>query len=215
MIALFANPYVLAALAAVGIPILIHLLKSKKFEVRQLGTIRFLLAAEKETASRRKLKNFLLLLCRLLIIILVVLIFARPLSQDGQEQDVMILLDASGSMEGETASLKRFELACSKADEIIKGLSSSSKAKIFLFSDDIREIPSLKQAKLLPGGRGDYLKVFNFAASRFNQSESFRKQLYLISDLQKAGLPEEPLTNFPSDVNPIEYKLDSKSTLFD
>ena len=131
---------------------------------------------------------------------MVVLIFARPLSQDGQEQDVMILLDASGSMEGETASLKRFELACSKADEIIKGLSSSSKAKIFLFSDDIREIPSLKQAKLLPGGRGDYLKVFNFAASRFNQSESFRKQLYLISDLQKAGLPEEPLTNFPSDV---------------
>jgi len=198
--ALFANPYVLGALATLGVPILIHLLKSKKFEVRQLGTIRFLLAAEKETASRRKLKNFLLLLCRLLIVALAVFIFARPLSQDGQEQDIIILLDASGSMEGETASLKRFELACSKAAEILKEASSSSKVKIFLFSDDVREIPSLDQAKLLPGGRADYLKIFNFAASRFNQSESLRKRLYLISDLQKAGLPEEPLTNFPSDV---------------
>lgn len=201
MMPLFINPFYLSALVALSIPIIIHLLRSKKFELRQLGTIRFLIQAEKETASRRKLKNLLLLFCRLLIVALTVFIFARPFSDRGDNVEVMIFIDSSGSMAGQTASIMRFELALNKAREILGNLHESSRVRLFLFSDDVVEIDSLDEAGISPGGFLKYDKVFEFAATSFNQSDLLGKEMYLISDMQKESLPEKPLKLFPVDIN--------------
>ena len=64
----------------------------------------------------------------------------------------MVFIDASGSMAGETASIKRFELGLNKARGIVGNLHESSRVRLFLFSDDIVEIDSLDEAKISPGG---------------------------------------------------------------
>lgn len=201
MMPLFLNPLFLGGLAALSVPVIVHLLKSRRFEMRQLGTIRFLMQAEKEISRRRKLKNLLLFLCRLLVVALIVLIFARPLSPGGVENEVMLFIDASGSMNGETASIKRFELAVSRAQEILENQAGNSKVRLFLFSDDVKEINSLDDADIFPRGYADYSAVFKFAAVEFSQSELSRKKMYVITDLQKASLPDQPLNLFPVDVD--------------
>src|SRR5215510_11659223 len=72
------NSALLWALAAVGLPILIHFLTRRKLRVVTVSTVAFLKRLEKEKIRQLKLRQWLLLLLRMLIVALLVLAFARP-----------------------------------------------------------------------------------------------------------------------------------------
>lgn len=74
----FLVPLFLAALLAVAIPILIHLLNLKKPERVAFSTLSFFKELQKSTIRRLKIKRFLLLAIRLAMIILLALALARP-----------------------------------------------------------------------------------------------------------------------------------------
>src|SRR5271165_4565584 len=74
----FANPGLLAGLAAASIPILIHLLNRRKFRETPWAAMRFLLAAIRKNSRRIRIEQWILLAVRTLLVLLVVSAMARP-----------------------------------------------------------------------------------------------------------------------------------------
>jgi ABC-type anion transport system duplicated permease subunit len=79
----FTNTLMLAGMAALAIPILVHLLLKRRKKQIQFSTLRFFQQQDEQSSRRRKLRNWLLLALRLLIVSLLVLAFSRPYSRQG------------------------------------------------------------------------------------------------------------------------------------
>src|SRR5436305_13189771 len=72
---LFEFPLTAAGVAgaAVGVPVIIHLLNRRRFKIVEWAAMRFLIQAQKKNSRRIRLEQFILLLLRCLIILLVAL----------------------------------------------------------------------------------------------------------------------------------------------
>src|ERR1700710_1902513 len=100
----FLHAAMLAGFAAVGIPIIIHLLNKRKFERVVWAAMRFLQVSVDQNQRRIQVEDILLLLLRCLLIALLVLALARPALRAassgilGQTKvTAVIVLDNSGS----------------------------------------------------------------------------------------------------------------------
>lgn len=78
---LFLNPWMLAALAAVAVPVLLHLLNRRKSRRTDWGAMLFLEATLSERRRKILLEEMLLLATRCLIVTLAVIAFARPFAR--------------------------------------------------------------------------------------------------------------------------------------
>jgi len=95
----FLHPFLLAGLAAVTVPILIHLLLRQRPRPRPWAAMRWLLAAAQQASRRYRLTNFLLLLLRMLVVALIALAVSRPLVGGfGGGERLVIILDRTASM---------------------------------------------------------------------------------------------------------------------
>ena len=74
----FVQTGFLAALGALAIPIVIHLIFRRRTRLVSLGTLHFLKVVLKENARRRKVKRWLLLSLRMACVALLAVLFARP-----------------------------------------------------------------------------------------------------------------------------------------
>ena len=112
----FLNPVYLAALAAVAVPLLIHLLSRRRVPVINFSSLRFLRPSDRRSMKRVNLRRLLLLALRMVGIALIVLAFARPTMKGrlatlfpGEEtRTACILLDRSYSMGLEQEKLPFF-----------------------------------------------------------------------------------------------------------
>ena len=75
----FLHPLALLGLAAAAIPALLHLLQRRIPPELEFPAVRYLSAAERESARRLKLRHLLLLILRTALILVIVLAAARPL----------------------------------------------------------------------------------------------------------------------------------------
>src|SRR5687768_12325482 len=74
----FLNPVMLLGLAAVAVPILIHLLKQRRLQRVVWAAMRFLSASVEQHRRRMKVEDLILLALRCLLIALIALALARP-----------------------------------------------------------------------------------------------------------------------------------------
>src|SRR5688572_33148809 len=73
------NPWLfIGGLAAIALPILIHLLNKRKFKIVDWAAMEFLLDADKKNRRRVRLENLILLLLRCLAVLLIAFLLARP-----------------------------------------------------------------------------------------------------------------------------------------
>ena len=79
----FLHPWLLAGLAAAGIPIVLHLLERREPPTVIFPAVRYLIAATEQHQRRLKLQNWLLLVVRTLLIVLLVLAAAGPTMRAG------------------------------------------------------------------------------------------------------------------------------------
>ncbi|MCF8464584.1 MAG: BatA domain-containing protein [Flavobacteriales bacterium] len=199
----FAYPEFLFALAAVSVPIVIHLFNFRRFKKVYFSDIRFLKDVEIETKSRNKLKNLLILLSRILAIIFLVMAFARPFIPTGSKataasNSVLVYIDNSFSMsaDGEAGSL--LEEAKAKAIEV--GSAYANGAELHLLTNDFlaahfrslsfeefkNEVASVQSSPQLR----NFDDVVSRASSVFDAMAP--SSLYFISDLQaKTATPRE------------------------
>jgi len=198
------NAGILAGLATLGIPIVIHLLRSRRYRTAHLGTLRFLKHAVRESARWRRLRDLLLLLARLAAFALLTLAFARPFlkntdDSETREMAALVLVDASGSMNGQSLGVSNVELAREAALHLLADLPDSVDVTVAAFASAVWEVPDLQEAEIVAGGRTDYGKTLRWAADRLTVSEGERKKVFLVTDMQTAGLPSEPFRDWPLD----------------
>ena len=102
----YLQPWMLWALPAVLLPLIIHLLNRLRYKTVPWAAMIFLLKANRAATRRAKIRQYLLLLARMLIILFLIWAMSRPLTggwlgaaAGGAPDTVLILLDRSASME--------------------------------------------------------------------------------------------------------------------
>lgn len=126
-----------AAAAAVAVPLLVHLLFRKRYQIVPWAAIRFLVVAERR--HRRRIDHWLLLAARVVALLLALFALAastdwaeawwqriRPGAQvavaSGTRTHHVLVLDASMSMTARTADgTTRFDKAKAQAEELVRG----------------------------------------------------------------------------------------------
>lgn len=194
-------PLVLAGLAALAIPILIHLIQREKNTVVEFPSLMFLRRIPYKSVRRRRIRHLTLLLLRLTAIALIVLAFARPFfrrdslaaaAQNGA-REVAILVDTSYSM----GYGDRWTRARDAARGAIDSLGAGDRASLILFSDGanaaVRSSTNHSQlssalAAAAPGaGATRFAPALKLAASLLAESALPRREILLITDFQRKG----------------------------
>src|SRR5271155_3238826 len=127
----------LAATAAVAVPILIHLLLRPRARRVDIGSVRFLNRALRESTRRRRVRRWLLLALRMAAVLLLALLFARPYlssrGADGRDREVIVLVDQSASMNAVQSKQTLFAQAQEAAAKAIKAQPGNSVVHLAYF----------------------------------------------------------------------------------
>ncbi|RPJ21400.1 MAG: VWA domain-containing protein [Chloroflexi bacterium] len=201
-------------LAGLAIPIiLLYMLKLRRKQVQVSSTLLWtqLLRDQQANAPWQKLKRNLLLILQLLILAALVLALVRPAIQVPAiaSGSVIVLLDASASMNATDVAPSRFEEARHSVHELINGLSNSSSMTLILVgaapqtlisseSDKSLLAKALDQASVTQG-QADWQAAFALAAGAARQDQD-KATIVIVSD---GGLPEAGLPALPGDVSYI------------
>lgn len=149
----FLAPLFLAGLAAVALPILLHLRKNRPKETVAFSPLKFLEASPPVTKRRSRLQDVVLLILRCLALALLILTFARPFFPAATKPETasgsvmnFILIDTSASMRG--APLEQALLA---ANKLVDGISADDWIAVGTFSDRLHPLLGPERAhELLP-----------------------------------------------------------------
>ena len=194
-------PLVLAGLAALAVPILIHLIQREKNRVVEFPSLMFLRRIPYRSVRRRRIRHLALLLVRLAALTLIVLAFARPFfrrdslaaaTQKGA-REVAILVDISYSM----GYGDRWTRARGAARDAIEKLAPGDRASLILFSDGASaavrsstnrsELSSALAAASPGAGATRFAPALKLAASLLAESALPQREILLISDFQRRG----------------------------
>ncbi len=131
----FLYPTFLFAMAALAIPIILHLFYFRRFKKVYFTNIRFLKEVKEETSARSKLRNLLVLIARLLAIAFLVFAFAQPfIPQDVEvkkgRKSVSLFVDNSFSMSALSQDVPLIEKAKQRAREIVNAYNIEDRFQI-------------------------------------------------------------------------------------
>jgi hypothetical protein len=123
----FLNSLFLFGLAAVALPIVIHILNRRRLRKIPFSSLEFIFELSQRRMSKVNLRRWIVLLLRTLAILLVVLAFARPTLQSNaalflpgeSPKHVVICLDASASMGVERETGTAFTVAKDIAKRVV------------------------------------------------------------------------------------------------
>jgi hypothetical protein len=191
---------VFVGLAALAVPVIIHLIQKERKNVVAFPSLMFLKRVPYQSVRRHRIRHWWLLLMRLAAIALIVAAFARPffrgtslVASSGGARDVVILLDRSYSM-GHGDQWQRAQRA---AMDVVNGLAPGDRASLVTFSTSASVVvrPTNEQARLLAeiealkpsAGATRFGPALKVAGSLLAESNLPRREVVLISDFQRAG----------------------------
>src|SRR5579863_9625969 len=132
----FLYPVFLFALAALAIPLLIHLFNFRRYQKVYFSNVQFLKEVQEQQSSRRNLKERLILASRMLALLFLVLAFARPYipgknaANSGKQQAVSIFVDNSYSMQTLNKEGTLLDEAKRRAKEIASAYSINDRFQL-------------------------------------------------------------------------------------
>ncbi|MCH2061749.1 MAG: BatA domain-containing protein [Verrucomicrobiales bacterium] len=134
----FLNSAMLFGMAALAIPIIVHLLNRRRFKKLPWAAMRFLQVSLERNQRRMKVEDWILLLLRLALVALLALALSRPAANWLDSQSLgskiasTVIIDSSGSMgrTDEGSEKTRHEIARNYGTEAIKTLPRGSAASI-------------------------------------------------------------------------------------
>src|SRR6185503_10631414 len=127
----FLTPLFLVGIAAIAVPVLIHLIQRERKRVIEFPSLTFVRRIPYQSV-RRRIRHWPLLLLRAAAIALIVAAFARPFFQrsaaatamTGGAREVVILLDQSASM----GYADHWSRAQEAARQVVRGLGQDDRA---------------------------------------------------------------------------------------
>ena len=197
----FLAPLFLAGLAAIAVPVLVHLANRPRKQVVEFPSLMFLDRVEYRASSRRSLRHVALLALRVLALVLVAAAFARPfldrpdaplVALDGG-REVVVLLDRSASMAVED----RMARARAAVAEVAGSLRRGDRATLVPFdhaaaaanrATDRPERLVAAADTVQPGAGGTrFAPALRLAESILSGSPLPRRELVLVPDFQRGG----------------------------
>ena len=194
----FLFPTFLIGLAAIAIPIIIHLFNFRKYKKVYFTNVQFLKELKQESDSKSKLKEWLILAMRILAIACLVFAFAQPfipgkVKTVQGEKVVSIYIDNSFSMESTNKKGTLLENAKQHATEIANTFNASDKFQLLTNDFEGKHqrliskeefIEQLNDVKI-----SSATKSINDVVKRqqdfLQNSSSKNKRIFLLSDFQK------------------------------
>lgn len=194
----FVFPAFLAAIAALAIPIIVHLFYFRRFKKVYFTNVRFLKEVKEETSNRRRLRNLLVLLMRCLAITALVLAFAQPFLPKSDavrrgEKAVSVYVDNSFSMEALSSDVSLLERAKQRARDIVTAYAPDDRFQILTNDFEGRDqrlvgkdeaIARIDEIRNSPASR-DLSKVFIRQQQALNSGKAANKVAFLVSDFQE------------------------------
>jgi hypothetical protein len=201
---LFLTPAILASLTALGIPVLLHLRPHTKAKRIPFAAMRFLHPALRRTSRRLRIQNLLLLLARLLVFTLFILALARPVLRRtggavGETEgptDLVVVLDATLSMNCREGPMLRFERARARGGEFLDALEEGDNAALVVaglsaevvvdLTPDFGKVrDGLEQAQPTLSA-SSICDAISLSANILRKSEAPNKEICVVSDRQQA-----------------------------
>ena len=208
----FLAPVFLAGLAALAIPVLIHLANRPRRQVVRFPSLMFLEKVEFRASSKKRLRDLLLFALRVLALILLVGAFSRPfldrpdappVAVDGG-REIVVLLDRSHSM----SVGDRMDRAKEAVGDVAAGLRRGDRATLVVF-DHLAAAANraTSEAAVLtaaadtvePGSGATRLAPpLRLAESILAGSPLPRRELVVISDFQRQAWDAEAAVTLPA-----------------
>lgn len=222
----FLAPAFFAALAALAVPVVIHLIQREKKQVVHFPSLMFLEKIPYKSVQRRRIHNWALLMLRIAAIILIITAFARPFFNEvtlaspavGGAREVVILLDRSYSM----GYADRWQRAQAEARNAVNGLAAGDRASLVFFDRgaDVAARSTEDRVQLLSGistakvgaGSTRYAPVLKVAQSILDQSQRPRREAILISDFQRLGWEGAQDIKFPTGATLVPVPITDAAT---
>ena len=197
----FLSPLFLIGLAAMAVPIVVHLFNFRRYKKVYFSNVELLRQLESETQKQSKLKQLLVLALRIMCIIFIVLAFAQPIIPTDKSktiatgtQYVSVYIDNSFSMEATTADGTKLDMAKRKAHEIAAAYSATDRLQLitndvegrhfrFVSPEDFSAL--VDEVTISPASTAiaDIIgKQYNF----LNTNGGENKSTYIISDFQRS-----------------------------
>ncbi len=198
----FVYPAFLWALAALAIPLIIHLFNFRRFRTVYFTNVRFLKNIQEETATRTRLKHLLILIARLFALAGLIFAFAQPFIPSKNKEvntsrhAVGIYIDNSFSMEAINNDEQLLDIAKRKAEEIVNGYTVDDEFQLLTNDFEARHQRLLSKEEILQMITEIQLspvvqktnEVFKRQKDILNRSEDANKLVYLLSDFQKNAM---------------------------
>lgn len=203
----FGNPLLLWGLAAVAVPVAVHLLSRRRSRQMAFAAVEFILRAQKRTVRHVRLRQILLLLSRIAIILAVALALAKPMfapdsaaaaAVQTQAAATAIVVDGSLSMRYRLDGKTLFQRAQELGKDIIQRLPDEASATLVLCDGRAVDVqpPGFDRAALvrrLSDAQPSYQPAnvtgcMAAAARALGESPLEGKKIYVVGDLTSNSL---------------------------
>jgi len=194
-------PLFLLGLAAIAVPVLVHLVQREKRDPTAFPSLMFVEQTPAPFSARRHLRDPLLLVLRALALLALVLAFARPVfgrqaqagEADQRRREIVVLLDRSFSMRVG----QRWAVARAAVDSVIGGLAPGDRLTLMPFdrratavteaTGDLKQLRAGLDTVSLTDESTRLAPAIALAQQRLASSDAPRKAVVLISDFQRTS----------------------------
>ncbi len=207
-------PLFLIGLAAVAVPVIIHMRLRHRSQVVAFPSLMFISRAPYRSVRRRRLRDLLLLALRCLALALLAVAFARPLFQgDGAANAAavnrltFVLLDNSFSM----GFGDRWRRAVTAAAREFDGLGTGDRGALIVYSDQAEMVSAptsdgsllatlAREAEIVPRATS-LLPAIQVARGVLAEAESLAvRELVIVSDFQRSSWAPDNAASLPQGV---------------
>ena len=208
----FLAPWFLGGLAALGVPVFVHLLQKHVTIPRPVSSLMFFERGTQSSTRHRRLRYLLLFALRFALLLLVVLAFADPFirrpAADANGRLLLIVLDNSFSMRAGT----RFADAKQQALAVLAAKTHSQKAQVIalggqvdVLTQQIADQAQLRSAleSIQPGDGHANFGELGRSIRAMGETVHGPIDLHLFSDMQRTAMP----ANFADMVVPTNVTL--------
>ncbi|HSR51511.1 MAG TPA: BatA domain-containing protein [Acidobacteriota bacterium] len=212
----FLSPWFLLGALALGVPFFLHLFQKQRKTSFSFASLMFVRRLPVKETRRRQLRYLLLLALRCLGILLLALAFARPVltsawlsnSNPLASRSLVVLVDRSMSV----SQTRLWETALQAARDKINSLGEGEEAVLMQFGGSVEVLTPWETSKqtllealetrVQPSFESTaFSEALRLAAEQLKDAENGRKQIYLITDLQRQGLAGDTSFKAPPEIS--------------
>lgn len=197
----FLQPYLLAALPLISLPVIIHLINQRRYQTMPWAAMMFLLAANRMSRGYARIRQWLILAARVVALAGLLFAISRPLAGGwlgnglaGKPDTTIVLLDRSPSMQQGAAGAEATKLDTGRR-QLIQALQTVGSGRWVLIEGpkhtpkELPDLETLSSADASGTGptaaAGDILSMLESARDYIKTNKPGRAEIWIVSDVRR------------------------------